>query len=72
MTVLARMPDDAEKLRRELLDLAERRRVVVAAVEQLSRDTGRAIKRARGVLAMTEVAELIALDRTSLYRTYGA
>lgn len=70
-TAPARTPG-ADKLRSELRDIGKRREVLTAEVTELEDDTGKSIKRAKGKLGMTEVAELLGLHRTSLYRTYGA
>lgn len=69
-TVPAVMPDDADRLRDELREIKERREVLTDAIQQLAQDTGDAIQRARGELSMTEIARLIGIDRTGLYRTY--
>lgn len=65
-------PGDAEKLRAELRQIGERRTKLTAEVAELEADTGESIRRAKGKLGMTEVAQLLGLHRTSLYRTYGA
>lgn len=62
---------DAGKIRAELAEIGERRVQVSAAVTQLAVDTQAAISKARGVIAMTEVAQLVRLERTSMYHTYG-
>lgn len=69
-TVLAPMPDAAE-LRRELLAIGDRRLDLRLAIEKLAIDTNNAISRARGEISMTEIAQLVGVDRTGLYRTYG-
>lgn len=61
-----------DKVRAELTEIGERRVQVTAAVTQLAVDTQSAINRARGVLAMTEIARLVKLERTSMYHTYGS
>lgn len=64
---------DAERVRAELRKIGERRAEVKAEDARLAEDTARAIKRARRArLPMTEVAALVGLDRTYLYRGYGA
>ena len=66
------MPVDPEKLRSELGEIGERRRHLTAEIERLAKDTAQAVKKARGCkeVSMTEVASLVALDRTYLYRGY--
>lgn len=63
---------DVDKVRADLAEIGERRVQVTAAVTQLAVDTQSAINRARGVIAMTEVARLVGLERTSMYHTYGS
>lgn len=64
------MQDDADRLRDELREIKARRDVLTDAIQQLAHDTGDAIQRARGELSMTEIARLVGIDRTGLYRTY--
>lgn len=63
---------DVDKVRADLAEIGERRVQVTAAVTQLAVDTQTAINKARGVIAMTEVARLVGLERTSMYHTYGS
>ena len=63
--------DPADTLRAELTLLGERRKLQQQETEALARDTRKAVKRAKGVITMSEVARLVGLDRTSLYQTYG-
>lgn len=66
------MPVDADHLRNELREIGERRSQIGEATVELVEDTRKAIKRARGVLSMTEIAALVRLERTSMYHTYGS
>lgn len=67
------MPTGSEEegLRAELAAIGERRTEIAAAKAKLAEDTRAAIRRAKGILAMTEVARLVGLERTSMYHTYG-
>lgn len=65
------MPVDADELRDELRKIGERRSQIGEATTDLIDDTRAAIRKARGILSMTEVATLVRLERTSMYHTYG-
>jgi hypothetical protein len=60
------------ELRKQLGEIGRRRAQIRAQTTQLSFDTAVAIRKAQGVLSLTEIATLIGVDRTGLYRTYGA
>lgn len=62
---------DPDTLRAELAEIGERRVQITGATSKLADDTRAAIRKAKGVLAMTEVAQLVKLERTSMYHTYG-
>lgn len=62
---------DPDRLRAELDEIGERRAKHNAEAKALVRDTGKAIRRARRVLSMTEIAKRVRLERTSMYHTYG-
>lgn len=66
------MPEDPEQLRHELREIGNRRKRLNTEIEALALDTTRAIRRARRMklLSMTEVAALVDLDRTYLYRGF--
>lgn len=64
------MPGVADEIREELREIGERRKAHVAAGKKLVDDTRTAIKRAKGAVPMTEIADLVDLERTSMYHTY--
>lgn len=56
-----------------LREIGRRRRREGENAARLALDTEAALKRARvEKVSMTEAAKLVGLDRTSVYRTYGA
>lgn len=69
MTAQART-QDAEDLRERLRGIAKRRLAVSDAIEELAEETREAIMQSKGVLRMTEVAFLLDLERSAMYRTY--
>jgi DNA-binding phage protein len=62
---------DVDKLRDELQEIGRRRDDLSTDQAKLARDTRLALRRARGRLPVTEMARLVGLERSSLYRTYG-
>lgn len=62
--------DDPDLIRSILAELGRRRIKLRGGEDALAEETKKAIKRAIGVLPMTEVAELVGLDRTTLYKVY--
>lgn len=64
------MPGEAEALREELRQIGQRRLAHVAAGVELVEETRSAISKAKGKVSMTEVAELVELERASMYHTY--
>lgn len=64
--------EEVERLRAELRDVGERRKSLNRDIEKLALDTTRLIRKARRArtLTMTEVAVLVDLDRTYLYRGF--
>lgn len=69
MTAQART-QDAERLRARLRGIAARRVEVADVIEELAEETREAIVQSKGVLRMTEVASLLDLERSAMYRTY--
>jgi len=60
-----------QDVRDELREIGERREQQKLAEEKLAHDTAAAIRRARRAkVSMTEVARLVRLDRTYLYRGF--
>jgi transcriptional regulator of acetoin/glycerol metabolism len=69
--VQATMPaDDLELLRRKLAEIGRRRKAQNTAIEKLAHDTVEAVNLAQGKLGATEIAALVGLERTTLYRVY--
>jgi transcriptional regulator of acetoin/glycerol metabolism len=65
------MPDDdLTKLRDELTEIGIRRKTQVENIGELARATERAVKRARGKIPAVEIADLVGLERTTIYRVY--
>jgi transcriptional regulator of acetoin/glycerol metabolism len=62
--------DDLDELREELAALGIRRRTQVENVGELARATEKAVRRARGKIPATEIADLVGLERTTIYRVY--
>jgi len=62
--------EDPDLIRAILAELGRRRERLRGGEEVLADETKKAIKRAIGVLPMTEVADLVGLDRTTLYKVY--
>lgn len=58
-------------VREELRDLARRRQRAIADEASVAADIRIAVKKARAEgIPLTEVATLLGLDRSSMYRTY--
>ena len=59
-------------IRGKLTSIGVRRERIGRETEKLSRETRIAITEAREAgISMQEIADLVKLDRTNLYRTYG-
>jgi hypothetical protein len=65
------MPDELEQLRLDLAAIGARRKAQNFDIQRLATETAEAVRRARGKLSTTEVADLVGLERTTLYRVYG-
>lgn len=64
------MDTDLTQLRKHLAAIGARRKMQNTDIEELSRETTEALRRAKGRLPTTEVARLVGLERTTLYRVY--
>lgn len=62
--------DAASEIRRELKKLGERRTKAERAEGALTTDITKALKRAHGLLSMSEAADLLGMHRTTVYRVY--
>lgn len=61
----------AETLRKQLAQVAERRKATTVNMESVARDIRRLVAEAPDAgVPISEVARLLDMDRTSLYRTY--
>jgi hypothetical protein len=62
---------DEDYIRERLDTLAERRRSDIASREQLHEDIRVTVREAQVIgISMTEIARLLDMDRSSVYRTY--
>lgn len=67
------MPDARSKAAADLRLLAQDRRVQADCAADLLRTTRTAVREAhRAGISMTEIARLLEIDRSSLYRTYAS
>lgn len=62
--------EDLDQLRAYLTDLGKRRKRHNQDKGRLADETTRAVKLAEGRIPTTELADLIGLERTTIYRVY--
>jgi hypothetical protein len=62
--------DELDKLRADLAELGRLRKEQDVNVGELARATRTRVMRARGKIPATEIADLVGLERTTLYRVY--
>lgn len=64
------MDDELVGLREELAKIGRLREAMNMSIEELAQKTAAAVKRSKGKIPMTEIATLVGLERTTLYRVY--
>lgn len=70
-TVPVEMPVEADVHRDVLREIGQRRKALKLASKELGTDTKKAVRAARPHLTATEIAALVDVDRTGIYKTYG-
>lgn len=70
-TVPVEMPVEADAHRDVLREIGKRRKALKLASKELTRDTTKAVRAARKHLTATEIAALVDVDRTGIYKTYS-